>query len=507
MARFHFLPPPLLALACLSACSNPVLSPPDTITVVIGAPVQSLNPLYSTDANSQHMNELTHAGLVHTSPDLVPVPHLAESFKLEGDSAIRFQLRKGCKFDDGKEITSDDVERSFALFTNPELKSTVADSLKRVKKFEKLGPYEFRFTTEKPEPGLLSDLSLLKILPEGALKPGETPSFLPGAGPYRVTEFTPSQVSFERKPQSCLPLPASEKIKVKVVRDDLSRFLKLKKGEIDVVLGDMNYRKVEMIQKDTSLPMSAIIEPGIGYNYLGVNMTHPKLRDRRVREAIALSLDIPTLIKYKSRGMATPARNLLADMNYYSNPNVPVRVRDLEKAKKLLDEAGYNNGSNGKPPLKITLTTNTNMISVENARVLAAQARDAGIELQHRAFEWGIFYADVKAGNTELYLLRWVGVTEPGIYRDIFHSQEIGKNNRTRYSDPEMDKWTDLGQATLDPKKRKLAYDKVQEIAHRDLPYIGLWHVKNTAVFRKEVKGVSLHPTGSWESLLGMHKQ
>jgi peptide/nickel transport system substrate-binding protein len=507
VARFPAHTILLLTLTGAAACSNPVLSPKDTITTVIGAPVQSLNPLYSTDANSQHLNELSHASLVRTSARLVPEPYLAESFKLLGDKTIHFKLKKACRFPDGKEITADDVERSLNIFLDPENKATVAETFKKIKKFEKLNSHEFRFTTEKPEPALLSDLSLLKILPEGAIKKGENASVVAGSGPFRVVSFAPNQISFERNPVSCLPEPGVQKIKVKVVRDDISRFLKLKNGELDIVLGDMNYRKVEMIQKDPTLPLEVKIEDGIGYNYLGVNMINPKLRDPRVREALALSFDIPTIIRYKSRGMAKPSRNLLADQNYYSNLSIPIRVRDLAKARELLDAAGYNNGSNGKPTLKVTLTTNTNMISVENARVLAAQAKEAGIDLQHRAYEWGIFYADVKAGNTELYLLRWVGVTDPGIYFDTMHSGEIGRNNRTRYSNPEMDKWIELGQSVLDPTKRKLAFDKVQEIAHRDQPFIGLWHVKNTAVFRKGLKNVNIHPTGSWQSLLEMRKE
>jgi len=65
----------------------------------------------------------------------------------------------------------------------------------------------------------------------------------------------------------------------------------------------------------------------------------------------------------------------------------------------------------------------------------------------------------------------------------------------------------ELGDSTLDPVKRKAYYDKVQEIAAADLPFISLWHPKNTAVFRKEVKGVTLHPMGTWRVILSMSKE
>ena len=160
------------------------------------------------------------------------------------------------------------------------------------------------------------------------------------------------------------------KITVKVVRDDLSRFLKLKRGELDVVLNDMNFRKVDLILKDPSLPMSAITVDGVNYAYMGINQNSPRLKDPRVRQALALSFDIPTLIHYKSRGLAKPSRGMLADMNWYANLAIPVVQRDLAKARQLLDEAGYSNGTNGKPPLRLTLKTSSGLISVENARVL-----------------------------------------------------------------------------------------------------------------------------------------
>lgn len=507
MNRFVLRSLLIVAFACGSACSNPNLSPKDTLTTTIGAPVQSLNPLFSTDANSQHLNELAHAGLVKTSENLVPEPYLAEYIRPVGNSIIEVQLKRGCLFENGKEITSEDVRRSLEIFRDPENKSPFAETFKVIKRFDKIDRYRFRLITEKAEPALLSDLAVLKILPDGAIKKGESQSVIPGAGPFRVTSLGPSQIVFERNPQSCFPLPRLNRIKVKVVRDDLSRFLKLKNGEIDLVMNEMNFRKVEMVMNDPALPLQAIVDDGIGYNYLGVNMNNDKLRDRRVREALALSFDIPSLIKYKSRGMALPARNLLADRNFYANLSVPVRSRDLTKAKQLLDEAGFYNGTNSKPPLKLTLTTTTNLISIENARVLTAQAKEAGIELEHKAFEWGIFYNDVKSGNAELYLLRWVGVTDPGIYFEVFHSGEIGRNNRTRYKNPEMDRWIEMGQSTLNSKIRKQAFDRVQEIAYQDLPFIGLWHVKNAAVFRKELKGVKLHPAGSWLSLTEVYKE
>jgi len=348
-----------ILLAC-AGCTDHGISPADTLSVELEAPTQTLNPLYTTDTNSQHINELIHAGLTANSKELDPEPYLAEEFHYEGKNSLYFRLRRGCLFPNGRAITSSDVEKSIAFFLNPKNQSSYAETnYKNIQKFEKIDDYQFRVITSKPSPGLANDFQLLKIMQLDGIEPGTKPTNIPGAGAYKLTSFSSTEIKLERSNQPCLPVPAIPKIYIKVVRDDLSRFFKLKRGELDLVLNDMNYRKIEAIQQDPSLPMSAKIVPSIAYQYMGVNVTAPPLRDKRVRRAIALSFDLPTLIKYKSRGMATVARNVLADQNYFANLHVPIVTRNLPEARRLLDEAGYSNGSNGKPPLHVVLKTSS----------------------------------------------------------------------------------------------------------------------------------------------------
>jgi peptide/nickel transport system substrate-binding protein len=491
----------------ITACSNKNTSPANTLTTVIATPIQSLNPLYGTDANSQHVNELLHSSLITIGDNLMPVPYLAKEMKLIDPLTIEFTLREGCKFPSGRNITSDDVEKSLRYFQDPKNLSPFAETFSVFKKFEKIDSLRFRFISEKPTPGILTDLDILKILDLDSIKEGEKPNHLIGAGAYQLEEFSPALIAMRRTNQPCLPTPPMEKIVVKVVRDDLSRFFKLKTGEVDVVLNEMNYRKIEVIQNDPNSPLTASMADGIGYSYLGLNLANEKLRNPDLRRALALSLDLPSVIKYKSRGLAKQARNILADQNYFANLSVPIMERNIPEAKKLLDKAGYFNGENKKPPLKLSLKTNTSTISVENARVLAAQAKDSGILIEHQANDWGIFYNDVKTGNTEIYLLRWIGVTDPRIYYDAFHSKEIGKGNRTRFQNSEIDRLTELGEITVNPEERKKIYLQVQDIVAKELPYIGLWYGKNVAVHRKNIKNVRLHPAGKWITLLEMKKE
>ncbi len=98
--------------------------------------------------------------------------------------------------------------------------------------------------------------------------------------------------------------------------------------------------------------------------------------------------------------------------------------------------------------------------------------------------------------------MRWVGVTEPDFYYDLFHSKQTppGGRNRGSYNNPEIDKLVELGRITLDTEKRRVIYNKVQNIVARDLPYISLWHENNISIVSKRVKGYKQHPMGAYLS-------
>jgi len=497
----------LLACFLISGCTKRNPSERDTLVVGTGSPISTLNPLYATDAGSQHTTELVHAPLVSANAKFLPEPYLAESFKVVSPTTIEFRLRAGCRFHSGRAVTVKDVERSLDFFRDEKNQSSFAESFRRIVRFEAVDEFTFRLHTKHPAPSLLADLEVLKILDLDGIAPGSRPASIPGAGPYRLTSANSSLVELTRAESSCLPMPPMPSIKIKTVRDDLSRYLKLKTGEIDIVMNELNYRKVEAIYADPSLPLQIHTSDGIGYGYLGVNTRSGPLQDRRVRRAIALSFDIPALIRYKSRGMANVARNLLEDQNFYANLKVAKVVRNLDEARRLLDASGFSDGKNGKPPLRLTLLISTASFNIENGQVLIAQAAEAGIELKLKALDWGSFYSDVKAGNTELYMMRWVGVTDPRIYFEAFHSGEIGKGNRTFFKDPRIDKLTAHGEITMDPAARKKIYDEVQTILAEELPYIGLWYGRNVIVSRKEVKNIVSVPSGSWKILLKASKE
>jgi peptide/nickel transport system substrate-binding protein len=126
-----------------------------------------------------------------------------------------------------------------------------------------------------------------------------------------------------------------------------------------------------------------------------------------------------------------------------------------------------------------------------------------GIELEIRGYEWGTFYSDVKKGNFHLFSLAWVGITDPDIYYQIYHSDSVPPqgDNRGRYANPALDALLERGRRTVDLTQRRAIYGEVQKILARELPYIPLWWVKNVIVQKSALRGFVPYPDGDLVSL------
>ena len=126
-----------------------------------------------------------------------------------------------------------------------------------------------------------------------------------------------------------------------------------------------------------------------------------------------------------------------------------------------------------------------------------------GIDLELRSYEWGTFFSDVKRGNFHLYSLAWVGIEDPDVYYQIFHSTAVPPDgdNRGRYNNPELDRLLERGRATLDRTERQRIYREVQRLLAEDLPYIPLWWWKNVIVRKPGLRGFVPYPDGDLISL------
>jgi peptide/nickel transport system substrate-binding protein len=209
------------------------------------------------------------------------------------------------------------------------------------------------------------------------------------------------------------------------------------------------------------------------------------------------------------------ATGLLPPGHWAYRGDVRRHGHDPAAARALLDAAGYPDpdGPGPAPRLRLSYKTSADQFRVAIARVIASQLAEVGIAVEVRAFEFGTFFADVKAGTYQLATMQSAEIVEPDFLYTYFHSSRIptpadpGAHNRWRYASAAVDQLTGRGRAELDRTARVALYGQVQALLAEDLPIVPLWHEDNVAVMNVDVAGFEVLPNARLSGLARVTKR
>jgi peptide/nickel transport system substrate-binding protein len=240
-----------------------------------------------------------------------------------------------------------------------------------------------------------------------------------------------------------------------------------------------------------------------------MNLEHPPISDVRVRRAIAYAIDRESIVRHLLKGQAEVADGLLPPHHWAHTSRVRSYGFDPERARRLLDRAGLADPDGPGPQPRVTLSykTTTDELARRSAEAIAEQLAAVGIHLDILTYEWGTFFADVQRGSFHLYSLKWIGISDPDIYRQILHSRMIPPegNNRGRYRSRRMDRLTERGVSVIDRSERRRVYARVQRVSARALPFIPLWWPQTVVVSTRRLEGFTPHPAGDLFELSRAH--
>jgi peptide/nickel transport system substrate-binding protein len=487
-----------LSFAQISCAHKP---DPNTLVMLIESSPTNLDPRVGVDAQSERIDNLIFDDLLSRGDNLDVAPGLAEHWEIPDPLTYIFHLHQGVKFHDGRPLTSRDVKWTFDSLLQGKIRSTKAAVYRFVDHIEAPDDYTVIFHMKEPSATLLWNLSdgAIGIVPYGSGTEMTTHPI--GSGPFKfVSAETDKEIILEHNDNYWGEKPKLTSVRFAVVPDATTRALELRKGSGDATINALTPDTVLTLERDPSLAIERA--PGTVLAYMGFNLRDPILRDVRVRQAIAYAFDRTPMIEYLWRGDAQPARSILPPQSWAYNGNVPAYNHDPEKARQLLDAAGYP-AVNGVR-FHVTMKTSTD----ENTRLMVAvmqqQLREVGIVLDIRTFEFATFFADVTHGAFQLYSLRWIGGNEdPDIFEYAFHSAKFPPNgaNRGYYLNPKVDSLIDQARREVDQNKRKLIYAELQLILANELPYIDLWYLDNVLVHNKRVRNLQLNPAGNYDFL------
>ena len=488
----------LLLVAAAAGCHPRTRrTPDDTLVVAIEDQMITADPRYAVSNYDAKLGRLVAAGLTSVdTPDGNPRLDLAAAIDRTDPLTIDVTLRDA-RFSDGTPVTADDVARTYTTAMDPRCQTLMADNLtERFSAVEALGPRRVRFHLVAPLATFMTDVEVGILSFHGAPPGACHPPRVIGAGPYILRELDSRHALLDRNPY--YPTPAKlAHVDIRFVRDDSARVLMLVGGSADVL---QNTARPDLIDDIAERPRVRVATgPGTILTYLLINNDDPALRDLRVREAIALALDRPAIIAAEFGGRAELATGLLPPESWAYDGDVPRWNRDLPRARRLLDEAGYRPDASG---VRLHLVYKTSAVDfrLQIARLLAQQLAQAGIAVEVRAFEFDTFFDDLKKGNYQIASIQTAPIVEPDFYYPYFHSSRIPHGadlqgaDRARYRNPEVDRWIEEGRHELDPARRKAIYAKIQRQIATDLPIVPLWHEANIVLTNVDVHGYGLEP-------------
>ena len=551
----------LLLLLCLSGCRGRVDGPGAVVMAIESSP-NNLDLRVGTDAQSERVGGLIFDALVRKDEHFELRPWLAKRWEQPDMRTWVFYLRDGVRFHDGRPLEAEDVAWTIRSMMDGTVITSKGGAFAAVERVETPDRLTVVVRLRRPDAGLLFNMSdgLFGVVPRGS---GRDFGLRPvGSGPFRfVSAVQDKEVVLERNhdywadevvgaqrngpllekngdywadrvsvTQGGGPLdhtlsdgktvgeegapgveamPAGarrvERVRFAVVPDAITTALELEKGSADAESNAITLDEVWALRgrKGMRLESSA----GSVVVYVNFNVTDPVLRDRRVRQAVACAIDRRAIIGALWRGQAVEADSLLPPGHWARAADGEMaRYRhDVDRAKRLLEEAGFKAGKDGVR-LRITLKTSTDETTRLMAAVLQQQMREAGIDLQIRSAEFGTFYADVTKGAFQMYALRWIGVNEdPDIFRYAYGSGSMPPmgGNRGRYRNARVDALLSAAGGDPDQARRRAAYVEVQQILAEELPGIPLWYPNNEVVHTGRLGGVRVGASGDFGWLRG----
>ena len=476
----------------------------------IGEP-SNLIPYLSSDAPSHEAAEYFYVAPLRYNKDLDVEAWAAESYEVQDEGRkLIFKLRPGIKWQDGVELTADDVEFTYKLMIDKRTPTAYAEDFMNIKEFKKTGPYSFEVYYEHPYARAISTW-MGAILPRHVLEGQDmlNTKYIRqpiSSGTYLLKNWVPgSRLEFSANPNYFEGKPYIEEIISRIIPDTSTMFLELKAGKLDMMgLSPQQYaRQTSGGKWDEQFKKYQYL--AFAYNYMGYNLNNPLFADKKVRQAIAHAIDKQGIVHGVLMGLGQPTIGPYKPGTWAYNNNIKDYDYNPELARTMLAEAGFkdNDGDgilekDGRP-FSFTLMTNQgNEQRIKIATIIQNQLEAVGIDVRIRTVEWASFIEKfINPRNFDAIIMGWTITQDPDNF-DVWHSSKTENPglNFINFKNAEVDKLLEEGRHSLDQEKRKEIYWRIQEIIHEEQPYCFLYVPLALPIIRSNVMGVKPAPAG-----------
>ncbi|MCC5829677.1 MAG: peptide-binding protein [Phycisphaeraceae bacterium] len=505
----------------------------ETLTQVMHMTVGKLTPLVATDAYQSEIEGWVIESLADRDPETLEwSPLIAESWDISEDGLVyTFRMRRDVRFSDGSPLTARDVVYTYDLIMNPRIDTPRSRSY--YERFEsvtalddftvefRLRDYYFLAFQFAAGMGILSEKYYSQFTEEEF---NQSRGLLFGSGPYRLAvdpeDWRPGRQRIElvRNDLYWGPRPTFDRVVWREILEDTARSIAFTNRETDVH-APLPREFVRTKDSRSVREIANVFEfdsPTAGYRYIGWNFNdrdgNPgRFNDRRVRQAMTMLINRQEMADRINYGLATVSAGPFHFMGPQANPDIRPWPHDVERARRLLEEAGYTRGRDGilvdaeGRPFRFSLSTASGSpVGEEQALYIRDALAQVGIDMRVDLLEWSTLLSRINERNFDAIMLGWTGgiETDPN---QIFHSSQIedGGSNAISYSNPDLDALIEQARATVDENERMKVWHKVHAILHEDQPYTFLTHPKTAVFINRRVQNVEklrvgLTPRQEW---------
>lgn len=304
-----------------------------------------------------------------------------------------------------------------------------------------------------------------------------------------------------------------DRIVYRIVNDMEAALVAFKGTELDVFgLTPLQHRRPDTNNEafQSHAEKKELTSPS--FSYIGWNATRPQFQDVRVRQALRHFVDTKSMIEKILFGLGEPVESPIFVRRPEYNRSLPAHEFAPAKGKALLADAGWSDSDGDglldqdvagvRTPLRFEILVNSgNPTRKAVGLTVIDELKRAGIDASLRELDWSIFLEKVKSFDYDAVILGWaMGVTPPDAYQ-IWHSSQAveGGSNHVAYKNPEVDRILEEYRLEFDPARRKVLYDRFQEILWRDQPYAFLFMQKGISAWDRRFLGVRWYPSENTE--------
>ncbi|WP_435361446.1 ABC transporter substrate-binding protein [Haloarchaeobius sp. DFWS5] len=499
------------------------VEPKGLLTYARGNKSGTLDPQATTSGEDAKVIQQLYNQVIEFEPGKTTLKSgLAKEYKLEGQ-AVNLTLREGVTFSNGEEFTADDFIATYERFMNEDYEYFVGTEnrsyygpylLSTVTNVKKDGDYSLTLELNAKHAPMLRNLAVFafSIMSKKAIEGGtDLTQEAAGTGPFTLNKWDQAnaRIRLKQNPDYWGEKAKVEEVVFSEVKQNSSRAQSLTNGEVDIIDG-LGPQASQQVENGSSTEL--VTTPGINVGYMAMNMARMEpFQNKKVRQAMNYAIDSKAIAESIFNGLAVESNQPVPDNMTGYNDSLEMYSKDTEKAKSMLEEAGYGDGFD----MELSTFQNPrtyNPSPLDAAQTVKSNLKEVGINVTVKQMEFNAFIEYTNQGKHDACFLGWMtdnadpdnffyALLHPGV-EEIpsgqdwvsFDNENFNSLNVAAWANSDYKTLVEEAQSTYDEATRKSKYEEASKIAHDEAPWVFMDHAKELRGVHKRVSGFTIAP-------------